>query len=302
MKEKPRTKYVILVSLASDAALTLTKFIAAAISGSAAMFAEAVHSLADMATQILLLIGRRLAIRVADTEHPFGYGKERFFWPFLVSVVIFSIGGVFSILRGWAQIRNPHPVVHIQWSFAVLGAAFLFEGVSALFATKELKKLAPQRTIWRLIRDCKKPALITIFLQDTTSLVGVLIAALGIMLARITGLWILDGIASVALGWLLFGIAGIIARETKSLLVGEAASPENVQKIREAVTSTPEVKKLLRLLTMHLGPEEILVNLDLSFRDGLTTNDLEACIDRIEVKIRASVPEATKIFIEAESE
>jgi cation diffusion facilitator family transporter len=301
MKNKPRTKRVILFSLAADASLALTKFVTAVISGSAAMFAEALHSLADMSSQILLLIGRKLASQAPDVAHPFGYGMERFFWPFLVSVVIFSVGGVFSIWRGWGQILSPHPLEHVGWNYLVLGFAFLFEGGSARFAWKELKKLDPRKPIWRLIRDCKKPALITIFLQDTASIVGVTVAALGIGLAQITTLWLVDGVTSVVLGGLLFGISWIIAKETKSLLLGESASAENIRKIREAVKSTPEVERMIRLLTMHLGPDEILVNLDLAFKDGLNTDKIEACIDQIEDKIRQAIPEATKIFIEAES-
>lgn len=298
---QPNARRAIVASLSADGSLALMKCIAAAFSGSAAMFAEAVHSLADTSNQSLLLLGRALAAKPADVMHPFGYGKERFFWPFMVSVVICSVGGVFSILRGLQQIRAPHPLGHLGWSYAVLAAAFLFEGAAWIVAWKELTRIDPRKSIRRLIRDCKVPALIAVFLQDAAAVIGVAIAAMGIGLAAWTGRWALDGLASVAIGGLLFLVAWILAVETKSLLLGESASPEVRERIKRVVASTKEVDGLINLLTMHLGPEEILVNLDLAFKDGLTTDDIEAAIDHMERDIRAAVPAVSKIFIEAES-
>lgn len=292
---------VIIASLAADFTLAIAKLIAAMISGSAAMFAEAMHSVADTTNQCLLLLGRALSAKPADASHPFGYGKERYFWSFIVSIVIFLLGGIFSILKGVSQIRDPHELEHLGINYTVLAIAFCLEGMAWIVAWVELRRAGKHRSVWELIRESKSPAIIAVFLQDAAAVVGVVIVALFLWWAQSTGMWMLDGVASILIGCLLFNVSWVIAKETKSLLIGESASPEDLQKIRDVVEATDEVERVLDLLTMHLGPEEILVNLDLEFRDGLITDDIEAAIDNIEKSIREAIPEVKRIFIEAES-
>lgn len=298
---RPRSLRVILTAIITDLAITIAKFAVAIPSHSAAMFAEALHSLADTTNQCLLLVGRVLGAKPADPTHPFGYGKERFFWPFIVSVVTFSLGGVFSMLRGIHQIQTGQPLAHLDLSFKILGGAFCFEAISWMVAWWELKRTHRRKSVWEAIRESKSPAVIAVFLEDTAALTGILIAASGMWVAQVTGVWEYDGVASLFIGGLLFNVAWVIASETKSLLIGESASPEHLQKMREIISSTKEVERLLALLTMHLGPEEILVNLDLEFKDGLKTEEIELAIDHIEREIRYHIPEVSKIFIEAES-
>jgi len=298
---RARPTRVILASLIADGSLAVMKFVAAGFSGSAAMWAEAFHSLADTTNQSLLLLGRALAQRPADDAHPFGYGKERFFWPFMVSIVIFSVGGIFAFLRGIRQIQTPHPLAYLGWSYVILATAFVLEGSAWMVAWRELRRIPGRKPMWQLIHESKMPAVIAVFLQDAAAVIGVIIAAVGLGLAQWTGHWMLDGVASLMLGSLLFAIAWIIAVEARSLLLGESASPEVLAKIRDVIASTKDVERLIDLLTMHLGPEQILVNLDLEFKDGLMTEQIETAIDHIEREIRAAVPEVSKIFIEAES-
>jgi cation diffusion facilitator family transporter len=292
---------VIWVALLADTAVALTKFAAAMLSGSAAMFAESLHSVADASSQGLLLLGRRLGHIPADADHPFGYGKERFFWPFIVSLTIFSVGGVFSIWRGLRQIMDPQPLSHLSWTFAVLGAALVLDALSWFVARDALKRSAPHKPIWQAIRESKTPAIITVFLEDTAGIAGIALAGAGLVLVRWLDLPIIDGFTSLAIGLLLFVVAWIIATETKSLLIGESASRESLDRIRAVVSETPEVERMISMLTMQLSPDEILVNLDLEFRAGLKTEEIEAVIDRIEGGIRAGVPAASRIFIEVES-
>lgn len=292
---------VVLVAVASDASLTVAKFLAALFSGSTAMFAEALHSLGDSLNQGLLLVGHKLAARPADRSHPFGYGKERFFWPFVVSVVTFSIGGVFSVQKGIEQVLRPKPLDHFALNAVVLAAAFLLDGISWTVARRELKRSAPGKPLWTIVRESKMPGVVAVFLEDLAAVAGVGMAAVGLTAAYFRGLWWADGVASLLIGVLLLGVAVLIAARARSLLIGEGASPETEEKIRRIVDTAPQTERLLTLLTMHLGPEEILVNLDIEFKDGLTTEDIESAVDYLESEIRAAVPETSKIFIEAES-
>lgn len=298
---RPRSLRVILIAIVADGVITAAKFFAAFTSMSSAMFAEALHSLADTTNQCLLLIGRALGARPADPTHPFGYGKERFFWPFVVSVVTFSVGGVFSVLHGVHQMKTSEPLQHLQWNYRILGIAFCLEAIAWVVAWWELKRAHRRKSIWEAIRESKSPSVIAVFMEDTAALTGIVVAWAGMMLAERTGVWMMDGVASVLIGGLLFNVAWVLAAETKSLLIGESAVPEHLQKIKEVIASTPEVERLIDLLTMHLSPEEILVNLDLEFKDGLKTEDIEAAIDHIEREVRVQIPEVSKIFIEAES-
>ncbi|MCM8811523.1 MAG: cation diffusion facilitator family transporter [Candidatus Omnitrophica bacterium] len=299
---KPKALRVILSALVADVVVAVTKFIAAGLSGSAAMFAEALHSLADSVNQVLLLVGHSRASRPPDEAHPFGYGKERFFWPFVVSVVIFSIGAVFSFIRGFQQVVSPHPLERFDLNYAILAGAFVLDGAAWVIAWQELHRAGQRgRSVFKLLKESKMVSVVTVFLEDAAAVIGVLIAAAGIAWAQFTKSWMLDGAASILIGFLLLMISWFIAVETKSLLIGESASKEHIGKIKQAIACIPEVEGVLDLLTMHLGPEQILVNLDLQFRDGLTTDEIETAIDHIERRIHEAVPEVYKIFVEAES-
>jgi cation diffusion facilitator family transporter len=300
MGKKSRSSQVVWTALISDGVVTATKFIAASFSGSSVMLSEALHSLGDTSTQILLLAGRAFSLKPASQRHPFGYGKERFFWPLIVSFLIFSVGGVFSVLRGIEQIRHPRPLLHLEWNMVVFLVALGFDCVSWAVAWRELRRSSDKR-IWEAIRDSKTPGVLAVFLEDTAGIVGVVVAGLGTVIVHWTKVWRIDGLSSLLIGTLLFGVAFIVAVKTKSLLIGESASSEVLQEIRDVIQSTKEVERLIDLLTMHLGPDEILINLDLEFKDDLTTDKIEATIDRIEQRIRAAVPAATKIFIEVET-
>jgi cation diffusion facilitator family transporter len=264
------------------------------------MLSEALHSLADTSTQVLLLAGKAFSLRPATPKHPFGHGKERFFWPLIVSFLIFSIGGVFSVMRGVEQIRHPHPLLHLERNLLVFLIALILDSVSWLTAFRAITR-SSRTSFWHTIRESKTPGVLAVFLEDTAGIAGVGIAALGTLAVSRTGIWMIDGLTSLLIGTLLFLVAFVVAAKTKSLLIGESASAEVLRKIRDAVQSTEGVERLINLLTMHLGPEEILINLDLEFKDGLNTQRIESVIDQIEQRIRAAVPGARKIFIEAKS-
>lgn len=210
------SRRVIWVALLADGALTLTKFAAASFSGSSAMFAKALHSLADASSQGLFFLGRTLGRQPADERHPFGYGKERFFWPFMVSVVTFWSGVVVSLLRGIQQVQTPRVLSHFLLNLFVLGVAVAFDGISWVVARRELRRVSSDKSIWSAIRDSKPPAVFTVFLQDTAGLTGIALATIGTILAHGSGFWIFDGMASICIGILLFSIALIIASETKA--------------------------------------------------------------------------------------
>lgn len=300
MRKTSHSSRVIWLAMFSDGAIASAKFIAAAYSGSTVMLSEALHSLADTSTQVLLLAGRTFSLRPATAQHPFGHGKERFFWPLIVSFLIFSIGGVLSVTRGIEQIRHPRPLLYLERNLLVFLISLILDSVSWFTAFREFTR-SSSTSFWQTIRDSKTPGVLAVFLEDTAGIAGVGIAALGTLAVSRTRMWMIDGLTSLLIGTLLFLVAFIIAAKTRSLLIGESASDEVLRTIREVVESTVGVERLINLLTMHLGPEEILINLDLEFKDGLNTQRIESIIDQIEQRIRAAVPGARKIFIEAES-
>jgi len=249
------------------------KFVVALISGSTAMLAEALHSAADTGNQGLLLVGMRLSRKPADAEHPFGYGKERFFWAFVVAMTMFIIGSVVSIWQGITRVMTPHDIEHANLTYAVLGLSALFEAYPWWVAFTQLRKESDGRGLLRTIRASKKPSLVTVFLEDTAAMIGLGIAAAGILASQLTGNSVFDGAASIAIGVMLFCVAAILAYETKSLLIGESVSRKDLAAIQQAVLSVDQVDRVLQLLTMHLGPDDILVNIDVQFKDDLTTDE-----------------------------
>ncbi len=295
-----QSRVLVLLALTANSLIAVMKFVAAAISGSAAMLAEAFHSVADSGNQLFLLRGTAASKFRPTVQFPFGRGKELYFWAFMVAVFLFVGGGVVAFMQGLGRIRNPvHEEGTIVLNLAVLGIAALFEIFIAFIpAVREFNRRRGGRKIWRTIRDSKDPALLVILFEDSVAVLGVMIAAAGLIVAEVTGNGIWDGIASIVIGVLLTLTAWILAFETKSLLVGEAATRRTRSSIRSATLSIPEVETVDRLLTMHLGPDEILVNMDVVVQPGLSGSQIEAVVSQIEDKIRSFVPEATRIFVE----
>jgi len=296
---------VVMAALVADGVVAAAKLTAALFSGSAAMLSEALHSLADASNQMLLLVGRRLSRKPADAAHSFGYGKERFFWPFVVSIVSFSVGGIFAIMNGVRQIQSPHVLEYIPLNYVILVLALAMDGFSLFVAWRELRRAGVsrvgRRTIAELLKESKSPAVVVAFLLDIGAVIGVGIAVTGLWLSAHTRLWMIDGMASVLIGVLLFCVSWAIAVEAKSLLIGESASAERVKEIREMLISAKGVERVSEILTMHLSPDDILVNIDVEFSDGLSTGQIENAIAEMERDIRKVIPEASKIFIEAKA-
>jgi cation diffusion facilitator family transporter len=295
------TKQAVLVALAANIAIALMKFIAAFFINSAALLAEAFHSLADTSNQAFLLLGIRLSAKPADRAHPFGHGKERYVWAFVVSLSIFIIGAVLSIHEGITKIIHPEPLRAPGWGYLVLCLSFFFDSYSWRIAFRALRGKIKKQGFLGSFRASKSPALFIIFLEDSAAIVGLAVALVGILLSALTGAAVFDGAASVVIGMILTLVAVFLFYETKSLLIGEGVSGTDLRKIKQAIATVPEVKEIVNILTMHLGPEDILVNLDINFANGLSTDEVEAAIDRVEQAIRKEVPAVKKIFVEAES-
>lgn len=294
------SRTLVLLALVANSLIAVLKFIAAAISGSAVMLAEAFHSVADSGNQLFLLRGTAASKFRPNVQFPFGRGKELYFWAFMVAVFLFVGGGVVAFMQGLDRVRHPHiDEAGVGFNLVVLGVAAAFEIFIAFIpALRAFNRRRGGRSIWRSIRDSKDPALLVVLFEDSVAVLGIVVAATGLLIADATGDARWDGIASIVIGVMLTLTAWILAFETKGLIVGEAASRGTRSSIRSAVLSFPRVQTLDRLLTMHLGPSEILVNMDVVVDDGLASNEVEDLVGRIEAKVRELVPEATRIFVE----
>ncbi len=302
--KKHSDKKVIYTALFGNSAIAVMKFIVAVFSGSAAMLAEGFHSTADSVNQIMLLIGHKRAARPPDEKHPFGYGKELYFWAFVVAVTIFFVGATLSIYEGVRKIYHPEPVKSLFISLIVLGISVLFEAYPWWIAYSEAKRLKSKKGIsgfLDLAVRSKNPTVVVVLFEDSAAMVGLFVAAVGISLAHITHMPVFDAAASIIIGVVLLILALFLARETKNLLIGESAGIKERENIQSVICSVPEVKRCGQLLTMHMGPEDILVNMEVEFIDDLSTDQMEVVIDRVEMEIKKAVPEVSKIFIEAES-
>jgi cation diffusion facilitator family transporter len=296
-----KTKRAVTVALTANMLIALMKFTVAIFINSSALLAEGFHSLADTSNQAFLLLGIKLSTRPPDRRHPFGYGKERYFWAFVVSISIFIIGAVFSVHEGITKVLHPEPLHNPSWGYLVIALSFLFDGYSWRIAFRALKATIKRRGVFRTIRESKVPAIFIIFLEDSAAIFGLSIALGGILLASLTSNPVFDGAASIIIGVILALVALVLFYETKSLLIGEGVSEADLRKIRTGIATVPEVKEVVNLLTMHLGPEDILVNLDINFVDDLSTDQVEEAIDKVERAIQAQLPAVKKIFVEAES-
>ncbi len=292
---------VVIAAFIGNGLIAVTKFGAAALTGSSAMFSEAVHSVVDTGNQALMLYGIKRARRPADARYPFGYGRELYFWAFIVAILIFATGAGVSVYEGVSKIRHPEPVTDAYINYIVLGFAIVFEGGSFWVAFREFNRVKGGRGYLAAVQVSKDPALFTVLLEDAAALVGLVIAFLGIGLAEVLDLPALDGVASVLIGLMLAGVAVLLAYETKGLLIGEAADPEVIAKVRRIVGAEHGVDRINQILTMHMGPRDVLLNLSLDFRSTLSSDQVEAEIAALDRRIKAAFPEITRIFIEAES-
>ncbi|ARH91494.1 MULTISPECIES: cation diffusion facilitator family transporter [Streptomyces] len=288
----------IVAALGANLAIAAAKFVAFAFSGSSSMLAEGVHSLADSGNQGLLLLGGKKAKRAATAEHPFGYGRERYIYGFLVSIVLFTIGGVFALYEGYEKIHEPHPLDNWVWPVGVLVFAIIAEGFSFRTAIKESNELRGQQTWTQFVRRAKAPELPVVLLEDFGALIGLVLALGGVGLTLATGDGVWDGIGTMCIGVLLVVIALVLAAETKSLLLGEAAGPEQVAAIREAAVDGEVVTRVIHMRTLHLGPEELLVAAKIAVRHDDTAARVAEAIDAAEARIRAAVPIARVIYLE----
>ena len=298
-KKKPIAVYG---ALSANLAIAVTKFIAAFITGSSAMLSEGVHSLVDTGNQGLLLLGLNRSRKPADADHPFGYGKELYFWGLIVAIILFGAGGGISIYEGIQHLSEPQRVTSPTWNYIVLGASFFFESVSFSIAFfKEFLPKMGRRTFIQAIRRSTDPSVFVVLFEDAADLVGLVIAAFGIFLSEQLDMPVLDGIASIAIGAVLALVAFYLAHQSKGLLLGQSMDKHLLQGIIDTAVQDEAVERVSQPLTMYLGPEEVLVNLEVKFRDGLPGQEIPAAVNRIENAIRKKHPIIRYIYIEAGS-
>ncbi|GGM44915.1 cation diffusion facilitator family transporter [Dactylosporangium sucinum] len=288
----------VVTALAANLGIAVSKGVGALVTGSSSMLAEAVHSLADTTNQALLLVGGRRARREADEKHPFGYARERYIYAFIVSIVLFTLGGLFALYEGYEKIRHPHELTSPLVAVVILVIAIGLEGYALYTAAKSANEIRGGKTWWQFIRHAKAPELPTILLEDAGAVIGLVVALLGVGLSVLTGNTVFDGIGTFVIGVLLVAIAVILAMETKSLLVGEAASKADIARIREALAAEPRFERVIHLRTMHLGPDELLVAAKVAIAPGDVAEDITAAVNSAEARIRARLPIATLIFVE----
>lgn len=298
MSSQGGTKAVV-AALAANLGIAATKFLAFALTRSSSMLAEGVHSLADSGNQVLLLWGGKRARRGPTAEHPFGYGRERYIYSFIVAIVLFSVGGLFALYEGWHKFADPHPFHSWQWvPVVVLVVAIIMEGLSLRTAVKETNKVRGQSSFWQFIHRAKSPELPVILLEDVAALAGLVFALIGVSLTLLThdGRW--DAVGSVAIGILLVVVAALLARETKSLLLGEGASAQDVAAIEAALVDGDDVQRVIHLRTLYLGPEELLVAAKLGVAADASAAEIATAINSAEARVRVAVPLAHLIYLE----
>ena len=295
------TKTAIYAAIGGNFAIAVSKFVAAAVSGSSAMLAEGIHSLVDTGNGGLLLLGIRRSKRPADEGHPYGHGKELYFYTLMVAVLIFGVGGGISIYEGILHVLHPEPIGDTTLSYIVIGLGVVFEGVAWTLALKGFLQLRGERTTWETIQTSKDPTIYAVLFEDSAALLGLLVAALGIYFSKALDMPVLDGVASIVIGVLLCAVATFLLRKSKGLLLGSSADPATVASIEALVGADPAVERVGRILTMHLGPEDVLLTLDLQFRSSLTADEVEGAVDRIEAAVREAHAYVRHIFVEAEA-
>lgn len=286
-------------AIGANVAIAATKFVVAGITGSSAMLSEGIHSAVDTFNGVLLLVGIRLSQRPATPEHPFGHGKELYFWSLIVAVLIFGLGGGVSFYEGIQHIRKPEPMRDATWNYVVLALAFVFEGTSFLIALRQFRAQARGVPFWRALGQSKDPTTYTVLAEDSAALVGLAVAALGIYLSHRFGMPELDGAASVVIGLLLAGVAVLLIGQARGLLIGEGIRPETARAIRNLAMAQPSVSDVGHVLSMYIGPDEVLAIVDVNFKEGTATGEAADAIAAIEGQVRARFPMIRRLFIEA---
>ncbi len=288
-------------ALVGNGLIAITKFVASWFTGSSAMLSEAIHSVVDTSNQVLLLYGMHRSERKADDAHPFGYGRELYFWSFVVAIIIFSLGAGLSLYEGISKVQNPSIVSSPHINYIVLSLALVFEGVATSFAFKEFNARRRGKGWYQAIRDSKDAALFTILFEDTAAIIGLIVAFVGLAAAQYFDMPVLDGVASIGIGIVLALTAAFLAFETKALLIGEAASDYLLEGVKGFVAVEDTVKKINELRTMHMGPDDVLLALSLDFEDGIAVGRVETAIFKLEKSIKDTYPEVKRIFIEVQA-
>jgi cation diffusion facilitator family transporter len=286
-------------AIAANVAIAATKFVVAGITGSSAMLSEGIHSAVDTGNGVLLLIGRRLSERKATPEHPFGHGKELFFWSLIVAVLVFGLGGGLSMLEGIQHIMNPAPMRDPKWNYFVLFAAAIFEGTSFTVALRVFLREKGDRPFWAALHASKDPMTYTVLGEDFAALAGLAVASLGIFVSHYYNLPQADGAASIAIGVILAGVAVLLIREARGLLIGEGIRPDTAAAIRELLGRHPLVRSVGPLLSMYIGPEQVLLTLDVEFDPKASAASISKAVRSLEQEIRARFDKITRIYIEA---
>lgn len=298
---KSKSQLAIYAAIAGNLAIAITKFVAAAFTGSAAMLSEAIHSVVDMGNGGLILLGVRKSRKPPDSEHPFGHGHELYFWTLLVGVLVFAVGGGMSTYEGIMHITHPVMPENLVWSYAVLGFATVFEGTTWLFGWKAFSSERGRRGVIETIHETKDPTSFAVVLEDSAALLGLVFAFLGIFLGQLLELPYLDGVASVIIGLLLCGVAVLMVYESKGLLIGEGLDPEALKSIRKLVESDPAVERVSHLHSMYLGANEVLLTIELRFDSRISALEVRRAVVRIRKEIGSQHPDVRNVFFGAES-
>ena len=288
-------------AIAANVAIAVTKFTVAAMTGSSAMLSEGIHSAVDTLNGLLLLVGLKRSQRPATPDHPFGHGKELYFWSLIVAVLIFGLGGGISFYEGIVHVGNPAPLKDPAWSYGVLAAAAVFEGAALAVALKHFRAQSGTMPLWRALHTSKDPSTFTVLAEDSAALLGLAIAAAGIWASHALQMPVLDGVASIAIGLVLAGVAVLLIAESRSLLVGEGVRPETAREIRRIVGRHAPVKTVGAPLSMYIGAEEVLLAMDIVLHDDTPADEAARTIDAVEAEIRAAYPKIKRIYIEARS-
>jgi cation diffusion facilitator family transporter len=294
-------KLVIYAALVGNALIAIMKFIAAFITGSSAMFSEGIHSVVDTGNQMLLLYGLKQAKKPADARFPFGHGKEIYFWSFVVAIMIFAVGAGISIYEGIHRLLNPAPLDNILVIYIVLGLAMVFEGAAWFFALKEFKRAKGKWGYIEAVQRGKDPSIFVVLFEDSAAMLGLLVALLATILTQVTGNLYFDGIASIIIGFILAGTALWLAFETKSLLIGESANIHVVNGIKKIIRTYDKIEHVNEVLTVHMGPEFILVNISVEFKDEATATEIEDAVSQLDAEIKKEYENVKRIFIEGEA-
>jgi len=301
MSGKSESKVAVIAAVVANLLIAISKFVAAGITGSSAMIAEGIHSLVDTGNGVLVLFGLKRADRPADKAHPFGHGKELYFWTLIVAISIFGIGGGMSMYEGITHLFHPNPVEAPWANYIVLGVALVIEGVSFFVAFREFNVARGPRSAMEFIRASKDPSLFTIVFEDAAAMLGLIVAFIGVFLGQVTGSPYFDGTASVIIGLILMSVAWLLARESKGLLVGEGVEAATLVAMRTLVAAERGVECVGDIRTMYLGPSDLLVNLDVAFGQDLGGDGIHDAITRIEDALKAAYPEVKRVYVEVEA-